>query len=276
MDDTLEIRAAKVVFGEVRYEPGGTCGPRVQQEYQLVLIQEGWADIDIDGRTFRLEKGHVSFHLPGRREHFVFAGTRPTLHSWCAVQPEGLSPQLEEAFATAPRTRPISRRLEAAVAAGLALGFSGDAVVEALRRKLGEAALLEYLLDAAPGHAHEALLPEPVRRARRHMDLHWGEPIDLDVLGERAHVTPSHLVRLFRQHLGTTPMRYLWDVRLRRARQLITGTGLPMADIAWQCGFKTPAHFARAIKERYGVSPRGLRQQAWVQPGQGEEEASGL
>ncbi len=266
MNTPLELHAASTVFGEVGYEPGGAFGPRVQPDHQLVLIHEGWADIAVDGQSFRLGKGQVSLLLPGRAEHFAFAADRPTLHSWCAVHLAAPAPSLEAVFAAAPRWRPLSRRLESVMAAGLALGFSGGAVADALRGKLGEAALLEYLLDAAPERVHEAQLPEPIRRARRHIDLHWAEAIDLDVLGDRAHVTPSHLVRLFRQHLGTTPMRYLWDVRLRRARQLIAGTGLPMAEIARQCGFKTPAHFARAIKDEYGAAPRALRRQAWVPP----------
>jgi AraC family L-rhamnose operon regulatory protein RhaS len=40
-------------------------------------------------------------------------------------------------------------------------------------------------------------------------------------------------------------------------------TGHSIAEIAYQCGFKTPFHFSRLIKIHFGVSPKTLRQQGW-------------
>jgi AraC family transcriptional regulator, positive regulator of tynA and feaB len=59
-------------------------------------------------------------------------------------------------------------------------------------------------------------------------------------------------------------MRYVWERRLERCRQLLlapAASGANISDIAYRCGFSDPAHFSRAFKQRFGCSPRAYRQQ---------------
>ena len=50
-------------------------------------------------------------------------------------------------------------------------------------------------------------------------------------LASAAHIAPEHLVRLFRRELGTTPMRYLWDERVREGVYLLEHTGLGVTEV---------------------------------------------
>ncbi len=72
-------------------------------------------------------------------------------------------------------------------------------------------------------------------------------------------VTPNHLIKLFRERAGITPMEYLWQVRLDHAMTLLRKSGLSISEIAYQIGFKNPYHFARRFRARYGTSPRAFR-----------------
>src|ERR1700744_4174505 len=81
--------------------------------------------------------------------------------------------------------------------------------------------------------------------------------LDVPAIAAAVHVSSSQLTRLFRAK-GETVMRYVWKCRLALAAELLQQSGvtqLQMAEIAYQCGFSSPAHFSRAFKERYGVSP---------------------
>jgi transcriptional regulator GlxA family with amidase domain len=79
-----------------------------------------------------------------------------------------------------------------------------------------------------------------------------------------AAITPQHLIRVFRQHYQVTPGRYLWHARVERGAGLLAATGLTVSEIADRCGFKNPFHFSRLLRKMQGVSPRELRQRAWV------------
>jgi AraC-like DNA-binding protein len=55
----------------------------------------------------------------------------------------------------------------------------------------------------------------------------------------------------------------VWEVRTRRGALLLRETGLTVGEVAFRCGFQTPFHFSRWVRELFGVSPRALRAKAW-------------
>ncbi|MCS7062178.1 MAG: helix-turn-helix transcriptional regulator, partial [Anaerolineae bacterium] len=77
------------------------------------------------------------------------------------------------------------------------------------------------------------------------------------------YISAPHLIRLFRRHTGTTPARYWWQLRLERGVELLRETGLSITEIAQRTGFRSSFHFSRLVKQRYRLSPRALRKQAW-------------
>jgi len=102
----------------------------------------------------------------------------------------------------------------------------------------------------------------PCERARRHLEEHCAEEDCLKGASRSAGITPQHLIRLFRQNYQQTPGRYLWQLRVERGARLLTATGLTVAEIADQCGFKNPFHFSRLMRKMQGLSPRQLRRPA--------------
>lgn len=86
-----------------------------------------------------------------------------------------------------------------------------------------------------------------------------GEPLDTAALAGRTGVGPRQLSRLFRTHLGRTPMRVYRDMRLERARALLGQTGMSVGEVAVATGFTSFAHFSAAFREATGASPREWR-----------------
>lgn len=62
---------------------------------------------------------------------------------------------------------------------------------------------------------------------------------------------------------GTTLERFIWDRRLERSKEALTAENnglISISEIAFACGFNSSAHFSRAFKSRYGLSPREMRE----------------
>lgn len=62
---------------------------------------------------------------------------------------------------------------------------------------------------------------------------------------------------------GATLERFIWDRRLERSKEALMSPSRSLtsiSEIAFACGFNSSAHFSRAFKARYGVSPRELRE----------------
>lgn len=255
----LPVRS--VEFGEVFYGPGGECGPRVQWGYQIVLLLRGEAAITVEGNRFALPAGHASLQRPGLTEHFQFARRTETHHTWCTF--ECSEPSLPTRLEGLPNVIPITPALESLVRLGIGLGLRDNPYTNALRETLARGSILEFLRAA---HGEDELLlrlPRAVVLAMQHIHHCYTSPIGLSEIADAAHITGPHLIRLFRKHLATTPVAYLWDVRAMRAVQLIRETGLRVCEIADRTGFQTSAHLSRTIREREGLSPSQLRRRLW-------------
>jgi AraC-like DNA-binding protein len=98
-------------------------------------------------------------------------------------------------------------------------------------------------------------------RAKNYIARHLGsDGLDACAIAAATHVSVKHLQRLFNRD-GVPMMRYVWQARLERAERLLrasTVRPVSVQEIAYRCGFRSPAHFSRAFKERYGVSPRDV------------------
>ena len=79
--------------------------------------------------------------------------------------------------------------------------------------------------------------------------------LPIGAVARRVDLSQRQLERLFKRHTGVTPVRYYLDVRLDRARGLVTQTELPITDVAIACGFTGGAQFARAYKTRFNIIP---------------------
>lgn len=78
-------------------------------------------------------------------------------------------------------------------------------------------------------------------------------------LAERLGVSARHLNRLFRAHLGASPVAVARTRRLHFAKQLISDTDLPMFRVALASGFRSVRRFNDSICELYGRTPSELR-----------------
>lgn len=260
------VKSADAVFGDVVYAAGSSFGPRWQGDYQLVVMVSGRARIEVDGRERRVEAGEVTLLRPGHRERFWWDEAGPSHHTWCALG-DGVvaaEPELERALGVAPEVRRepgrLARVMELALGIGSAEGGGAAGLVTALAR----AALHAYAAgdgrgrSGAGGGSEEAL-----GRVQDWFGERLAEPIDLGGLARVAGVSAAQLVRLCKRELGETPLRYVWRTRTARGVQLLRDTGLPVAEIAWRCGFKTPFHFSRWVREVEGRGPREVRRAAW-------------
>src|SRR5262249_22986268 len=68
-------------------------------------------------------------------------------------------------------------------------------------------------------------------------------------------MSPSHFAHRFRDVTSMTPMQYVKHLRLDRARTLLRGVGLSVAETASRVGYESPSHFARDFKRQCGFPP---------------------
>lgn len=105
----------------------------------------------------------------------------------------------------------------------------------------------------------QAELARRISRAERFMLEAYADPaLGLERIAIEACLSRFHLIRVFREIVGVTPVQYLTEVRLRAAHAMITDTRKTIAQIAASVGYRDRAAFFRAFKRRYGLAPSAL------------------
>ena len=109
----------------------------------------------------------------------------------------------------------------------------------------------------------------PGRKARHAEEriarsMHWmrdrlGEPLQLADLARAASLSVPHYCALFKKQVGRSPMRYLAQLRLQRACELLDRDERTVAEIAAEVGYANPFHFSRNFSAYMGLSPRAYR-----------------
>jgi AraC family transcriptional regulator of adaptative response / DNA-3-methyladenine glycosylase II len=99
-----------------------------------------------------------------------------------------------------------------------------------------------------------------------------GQALPLPALAARLGVTERHLRRIFTAAHGVSPRDFVATQRLLLAKQLLTDTTQPVAQVALASGFQSLRRFNAAFATRYRMPPGALRRQRpiAVHTGQGE------
>ena len=138
--------------------------------------------------------------------------------------------------------------------------------IEGLHREatgVGEAELLDAWAGLVHAHAMRIIRPETVRdplwRLWAEVEARLAEPWTVRRLADHAGREPEALRRLCLRHLGTSPMRHVTDLRMRRAQTLLVSTQGKLFAVARAVGYNNVFAFSTAFKRYTGHSPDAFR-----------------
>ncbi len=239
----------------VYLENGG--GPSHLHEEWQFAVAEFPSAVSVGGfRRYAARQGDVTV-IPPYQVHSERQGVGPAgwrvLHVAAPVisrlyRPAGRASTAEPAFAG-----PVIESSDAATELRALLRGSehGDVVEEFVPR------VLRWLSRFLEQHAVEPGAPprpHSVERARAYLRERPTQSISLSELVAVAGVSSSHLARSFSRLVGLPPRSFHSQVRLARARRLLS-EGHAATRVAYECGFADQSHLNRRFKECYGITP---------------------
>jgi len=137
-------------------------------------------------------------------------------------------------------------------------GALGDAQANAAARYLFHPCVRPAgsLQNAGPIEPLGNTAPRAVKRAIALMEKNLETPLPIAEICDATGISHRQLNRLFQTYVKKTPALYYRDIRLDRARGLVTQTEMAMAQVALASGFASQVHFSRAYRDRFGLPPR--------------------
>jgi len=250
-------------------------------DYLLVLAQEGECVWTIEGTALRPLVGQFCLVRPNQRVELQ--GKTATITPYAHFDLL-FNVRREEGFATRPgqldlepyrhllqpdlgilRALPSIFSLPDGEAARekwqgiIALWNMGDepARLEA-RARLG-AMLLGWARGFAEAEGQLAPVSKPLGWVESFLGARLGEPVSVEQMAGRARLSPSRFHAVFKREFGVSPSRYLVELRVRHAGELLRTSDWTLAHIAHLCGFAAVHSFAKAFKRVKGITPDEFR-----------------
>lgn len=265
--EPIEVDPLRLVRARRISRPGPAPAPERFAHFhdvaELVWFGQASGTLLTAQGAFALGPGTAVF-LPSMLQHDFAIGPGP--HDWIVVHVDA------GATAAPGHDRALVVAGAGAVGERLAMlfGWLADLDQAAADHRTTARLLVELILaalaEAAPAAMPAAATPMTrIDRLRPALDCLARDPAAALTLSQAAalcHLSDSYFSRRFKAVFGTNFSDYLRGYRLRlAARRLVTG-GARVAQIGYETGFATPAHFAAAFRARYGLSPRAYRERA--------------
>lgn len=238
------------------------------------LVREGWARVEHDGQCHTAHPGQWLIVKPGARVQTFSQDARLLSVAFEARWPDGshlyqdgLSLLIESADAPAleQKVRPMLNAVaEIAPDTWDVRDHRADLrCYLRLEHLLCEwlAVLSEILEERGIRHSGHFGIDERVRIA---VDLlharDLADPLALDRLAAAVHISPNHLIRLFRKELQSTPHQF-WDrLRIEHAQNRLRQPDIRIKEVAIDLGFKHLSHFSKWFKRHTGSPPQSVRE----------------
>jgi AraC-like DNA-binding protein/mannose-6-phosphate isomerase-like protein (cupin superfamily) len=247
--------------------------------FHIIYILEGRGTVTVDKTTTIAEPGMLYVISPNEPHRFLFGEGEPLTHlesTFRLLDGRGEAAEVNffamaasdrhAAIAEGNRTRPlpVPSRLKPLLLEGfnrilelydnpLLRHHYGFMVADLMAR----VEMVAFSAVVAGEPAETAL--QMIANVKHFLVTHHSRPVTLRETADFAHITPNYLCRIFKEHVGETPMGYLQTVRMREAEKLLSFTDLPVYTIAEKLGYDEPSYFARVFRGVHGESPQAFR-----------------
>ncbi|HZJ82755.1 MAG TPA: AraC family transcriptional regulator [Clostridia bacterium] len=114
--------------------------------------------------------------------------------------------------------------------------------------------ILTLIMDWKCGYSFDQVKIKRVEKVIQYLSENYQERITLEMLSKVADISVSYLGSIFKEITGTSPIDYLMDIRMLRAKTLLLD-GVPVSKTADLTGFNDLYYFSKYFKKREGVSP---------------------
>jgi AraC-like DNA-binding protein len=221
--------------------------------WRLYWNEASGAWIECHGRRFSLGPGHLVL-VPSHTLFDTEGAKHLVSHFWIHFS---LYPDLASA-SNSPILVPCGKELLSLV----------SKLAERVRQKNSQPmrslyhlsnALLHQAFAMSEVYAQQYQLPSKLHGLLKEMENSLGSQLSISDVARKVGMSRGGFIRWFRQHMGSTPARYLQARRIDHACRMLKFSSASIEEISELIGFANRSHFSRVFQAQMGIGPASFR-----------------
>ena len=240
-----------------------TMRPRGRVDWQLIYIAAGKGHFILDGKEVIVPAGNMILYQPKQVQDYFYFGKDKTqvwfvhftgreirnilkhyrIPTDCYILHTGLSQEYEDLF-----RKMRDERVKCSWGYEEMLTYLFRELLLTMHRRMTENA------PRVTGFSQDE-----IDRARTYFEEHYKEEISIEQYAVSRNMSTSWFNRSFRSAMGTAPMKYILNIRIRNAQTFLETTDYSISVIASLVGYDNPMYFSRLFRKAKGMSPSKYR-----------------
>lgn len=251
----------KPAFATIHCEPNWTWRKREKPmpNFDLFYVWNGEGELVLNGKPFKIEKGHCFLFKPGDETAATHNPQDPLILTYIHFD-----------IAETPRLIPSSHRiientisfetlLTQYVRLFLVKAYGAEVEAKLILKQLLIRLLREELEKSEQSEDTSNNLFETISEIANYITQHPGKAHTIESLAARANLSERYFSQKFKQIIGHTVKSYIVYSRIKRAEHLLHFTGMTVTETASALGYNDLHFFSRQFKKYTGKNPSEVR-----------------
>lgn len=244
--------------------PGYCYGPKIRSYHLIHFVLYGKGELHINEHIFQLSAGDAFLIPAGKVSYYEASQDDPWCYAWISFL--GINSQMY-------LYQLITSTDDIYVMHGLDTSKYKERIFEIIALQDSSTSsyfqangvlfqIMAMLFDDTDFQENRWGKISVVDEIKYYLDINYAEKIKLQEVAKNFGVHPNYLTRIFHEKYNVSPKQYLMDLKLKKARRLLTTTELSVSIIANSLGFDDQLAFSKTFKKEVHVSPSEYRKES--------------
>jgi AraC-like DNA-binding protein len=250
---------------ESKHQNGGLVAKHHHKIYQILYAIAGAGTITLDDKAYHFGQNQISFIVP-YTNHSIESHSKLTVLV-LSFREESLTAMITPDFFRLLKKESFVLELNPVVASDIKLHLKKMLFEQRNQDPFSTYAILNSLMNvlitlerSRTTVSYTDANTLRAERMRSYLETHYFRDITTKDLAALFEISVRYVNDIFKERFKTTPMQYLNNVRIERAKVLLRETDKDIVTICFEVGFENISTFYRSFKNVMGISPNKFRE----------------
>lgn len=234
-------------IGGENCESGYFYGPAVREYYILHFVISGCGEYRAGGNVYKINAGEAFLIRPNEVTFYKADENHPWSYIWAAWESS------LEVFGQLPL------KIESRELKGFMHSYPTVEAIAELNELRTAALIWSVAACISEAKYQKKRSTDYISRAIGIMEQHYSESLSVADIAEALSIDRSYFSNLFKKEVGISPSRYITELRMQKASELLERNLYSVAVVAASVGFSDQFTFSRCFKKHYGISPSSYK-----------------